>query len=208
MKGVVFLGDRKLELREFPDPTPGPRDVILEIKASGMCGTDLHTYRAPAQLGEAVAGGIKRQGIHFCLRLAYIPIEASLLDSDYTHVPSDRLILRSFMLYSAIGLAVMGVAAGLAFRWKVLLPVIVLLPLAAIMFSVSRGFSYKDTAIVILVAEGIVQVGYFAGLLIRSIAIASLRPGGALNLFKARRDPQERANDRQTSPSAGAGEAP
>jgi hypothetical protein len=34
MKGVVFLGDRKLELREFPDPTPGPRDVILEIKVS------------------------------------------------------------------------------------------------------------------------------------------------------------------------------
>src|SRR5262249_15871221 len=61
MKGVVFLGDRKLELREFPDPTPGPRDVILEIKASGMCGTDLHTYRAAAQRGEAVAGGIKRQ---------------------------------------------------------------------------------------------------------------------------------------------------
>ena len=23
MKGVVFLGDRKLELRDFPDPTPG-----------------------------------------------------------------------------------------------------------------------------------------------------------------------------------------
>jgi D-arabinose 1-dehydrogenase-like Zn-dependent alcohol dehydrogenase len=33
MKGVVFLGDRKLELREFPDPTPGSRDVILEINA-------------------------------------------------------------------------------------------------------------------------------------------------------------------------------
>ena len=30
MKGIVFLGDRKLELREFPDPTPVPRDVILE----------------------------------------------------------------------------------------------------------------------------------------------------------------------------------
>jgi hypothetical protein len=46
MKGVVFLGDRRLELREFPDPTPGARDVILEIKASGMCGSDLHNYRA------------------------------------------------------------------------------------------------------------------------------------------------------------------
>jgi len=30
MKGVVFVGDRKLELRDFPDPTSGPRDVVLE----------------------------------------------------------------------------------------------------------------------------------------------------------------------------------
>jgi threonine dehydrogenase-like Zn-dependent dehydrogenase len=60
MKGVVFLGDRKLELREFPDPTPGPRDVILEIKASGMCGSDLHNYRAPANTGDVVSGGLKR----------------------------------------------------------------------------------------------------------------------------------------------------
>jgi D-arabinose 1-dehydrogenase-like Zn-dependent alcohol dehydrogenase len=51
MKGVVFLGDRKLELREFSDPTPGPRDVILEIKASGMCGSDLHNYPRPGQSG-------------------------------------------------------------------------------------------------------------------------------------------------------------
>ena len=60
MKGVVFLGDRKLELKEFPDPTPGPRDVILEIMASGMCGSDLHNYRAPANPGGVVTGGIKR----------------------------------------------------------------------------------------------------------------------------------------------------
>ena len=49
MKGVVFLGNRKTELRDFPDPTPGPRDVILEIKASGMCGSDLHVYRTPKE---------------------------------------------------------------------------------------------------------------------------------------------------------------
>jgi threonine dehydrogenase-like Zn-dependent dehydrogenase len=61
MQGVVFLGDRKLELRQFPDPAPGPRDVILEIKASGMCGSDLHNYRAPAQPAGTVAGGIVRQ---------------------------------------------------------------------------------------------------------------------------------------------------
>jgi threonine dehydrogenase-like Zn-dependent dehydrogenase len=54
MRGVTFLGDRKLELKEFPDPTPGPRDVIVEIKASGMCGSDLKMYRA---VGGAAALG-------------------------------------------------------------------------------------------------------------------------------------------------------
>ena len=48
MRGVVFTGDSNLELVEFPDPTPGPRDVVLEIKASGMCGSDLKLYRPPA----------------------------------------------------------------------------------------------------------------------------------------------------------------
>jgi len=60
MKGVVFAGDRKIEFREFPDPTPGPGEVVLEIKASGMCGSDLKFYRAvggAASLGFKTAGG-------------------------------------------------------------------------------------------------------------------------------------------------------
>ncbi len=27
MRGVVFPGDREIELMEFPDPTPGPGEV-------------------------------------------------------------------------------------------------------------------------------------------------------------------------------------
>ena len=46
MKGVLFLGNRSLKLEDFPDPSAGPREVVLEIKASGMCGSDLHIYRA------------------------------------------------------------------------------------------------------------------------------------------------------------------
>ena len=46
MRAAVFLGDRKLELQEFPDPSPGPRDVIVQMMASGMCGSDLNFYRA------------------------------------------------------------------------------------------------------------------------------------------------------------------
>lgn len=32
MRGVVFLGDRKVELRKFPDPTPGQGEVVVEMK--------------------------------------------------------------------------------------------------------------------------------------------------------------------------------
>jgi len=35
--------------------------VILEIKASGMCGSDLHNYRAPAHAPGTVTGSIKRE---------------------------------------------------------------------------------------------------------------------------------------------------
>jgi threonine dehydrogenase-like Zn-dependent dehydrogenase len=47
MKGVVFRGNRQLELQDFPDPTPGPGEVVLQIKASGLCGSDLKSYRGP-----------------------------------------------------------------------------------------------------------------------------------------------------------------
>ena len=47
MRGIAFRGDCTLELVTVPDPTPGPGEVVLEIKASGMCGSDLHFYRRP-----------------------------------------------------------------------------------------------------------------------------------------------------------------
>jgi len=45
MRGVVFKGDRKLEIMDFVDPTPGPGEAVIQMKASGMCGSDLHFYR-------------------------------------------------------------------------------------------------------------------------------------------------------------------
>src|SRR3712207_7353349 len=45
MRGVVFLGERRLALEEFPDPLPGPGEVVVAVRASGMCGSDLRPYR-------------------------------------------------------------------------------------------------------------------------------------------------------------------
>lgn len=47
MKGMVVLGEGEMELREFPDPVPAPDEVVIQIKASGMCGTDLHHLNGP-----------------------------------------------------------------------------------------------------------------------------------------------------------------
>ncbi|HVC54085.1 MAG TPA: zinc-binding dehydrogenase [Stellaceae bacterium] len=56
MRGVVFTGERQVEIMEFPDPTPGPGEVVIEMKASGMCGSDLHQYRRPKSGG--ATGGL------------------------------------------------------------------------------------------------------------------------------------------------------
>jgi threonine dehydrogenase-like Zn-dependent dehydrogenase len=47
MQGLVFLGDRQVAIQNFPDPTPGPGDVVVAIRASGMCGSDLPRYIQP-----------------------------------------------------------------------------------------------------------------------------------------------------------------
>ena len=60
MKGAVFLGDRTVALQDFPDPEPGPGEAVVAIRASGMCGSDLHIYRdkpgTPATSGLRVVG--------------------------------------------------------------------------------------------------------------------------------------------------------
>ena len=45
MKGVVLLGDRKAEVKEFPVPDPGPSQVLVRMTISSICGTDMHFYR-------------------------------------------------------------------------------------------------------------------------------------------------------------------
>ena len=58
MRGVVFPGDRKVAFMNFDDPTPGPGEAVLEMKASGMCGSDLKFYRAPADGDGTAALGL------------------------------------------------------------------------------------------------------------------------------------------------------
>jgi L-iditol 2-dehydrogenase len=56
-----------LTVQEVPDPVPGPGEVLLEVRASAVCGSDIHRYlrghRAyPIILGHEAAGVIRSVG--------------------------------------------------------------------------------------------------------------------------------------------------
>lgn len=83
------------------------------------------------------------------------------------------------MEYAATALAILGVAAGVAFRAKVLLPIIGAVLLASIIFGLAKGFGFMNTALMVLMGQAILQGSYFLGLLIRAIfsALRRMRSG-------------------------------
>lgn len=70
MKAIRFTGIKKpLELQEIPIPEIGGRDILVKVKAAGICHSDAH-YRAgispvrpvPLTLGHEVAGIVEKIG--------------------------------------------------------------------------------------------------------------------------------------------------
>jgi (R,R)-butanediol dehydrogenase/meso-butanediol dehydrogenase/diacetyl reductase len=44
MKALVYHGTRDLRYQDFPDPHASTGEVLLRIKASGLCHTDFNEY--------------------------------------------------------------------------------------------------------------------------------------------------------------------
>ena len=61
-------GRGNIELRDVPRPTIGEDEVLLEVRAAGLCGTDLHHYEvgdtvaAPVILGHELVGLVAEVG--------------------------------------------------------------------------------------------------------------------------------------------------
>ena len=79
------------------------------------------------------------------------------------------------MVYVAIAVATVGVAVGLVFRLKVLLPILASLLVVSALFSLAQGLSLLDTALTIVVVQTTIQGGYFLGLVIRAVLTTSHR---------------------------------
>ena len=71
MKSAVFYGKHDLRVEEHPMPEVGPHDVLIQVEACGVCGTDVHIYEGdkgaaevtpPTILGHEFSGVIREVG--------------------------------------------------------------------------------------------------------------------------------------------------
>jgi propanol-preferring alcohol dehydrogenase len=49
VKALRTSGERQVEVLDLPIPKPEPGEVVIEMKATGICGSDLHPYRRPTR---------------------------------------------------------------------------------------------------------------------------------------------------------------
>lgn len=52
MKTAMFYGGPDIRIEEIPTPEPGPGEVLVRVRAAGICGSDLHSYRQPRRDGQ------------------------------------------------------------------------------------------------------------------------------------------------------------
>jgi threonine dehydrogenase-like Zn-dependent dehydrogenase len=48
MQAAVYEGICDIRVQTIPDAAPSPDDIVLRVKACGICGSDLHSYTTGA----------------------------------------------------------------------------------------------------------------------------------------------------------------
>jgi 2-desacetyl-2-hydroxyethyl bacteriochlorophyllide A dehydrogenase len=120
MLAVVIKAPNEVEVMTVDDPTPGRRDVVVEVAACGICGTDLHILEGefaptlPIVPGHEFAGTVVAVGADVTEVTvgARVAVDPSLYchECHYCRLGKDNLCER----WNAIGVSVPGAAAEFA----------------------------------------------------------------------------------------------
>ncbi len=69
MRALVLTEYKRLQVREVPEPVAGDADVLVRVRACGICGSDVHGFDGssgrrvpPAVMGHEAAGVVERVG--------------------------------------------------------------------------------------------------------------------------------------------------
>ena len=107
MKAAVFHGPQDVRFEEIDAPTLADGDVLLRVKACGICGSDLHTYKHgmfqqlgnPIEQGrvlghefsgEVIATGGPIPGVNLGDRVTSIGVGAN---AEYLRIPKERVAM-------------------------------------------------------------------------------------------------------------------
>lgn len=117
MQAAVIKAPNEVEIVQVDDPTPGPRDVIVDVAACGICGTDMHILEGefapslPIIPGHEFAGTVAAVGKDVTeFRIGQkVAVDPSLYchECHYCRIGRDNLCER----YAAIGVTAPGAAA-------------------------------------------------------------------------------------------------
>jgi (R,R)-butanediol dehydrogenase / meso-butanediol dehydrogenase / diacetyl reductase len=56
MQVGLVTGQRRVELKDFPEPVPAPGKAVVQIACCGICGTDVHAYLSGEPYNPAICG--------------------------------------------------------------------------------------------------------------------------------------------------------
>src|SRR5690348_14985297 len=71
MKALLLSKYKRLEVVDVPRPEPGPNDLLVKVRACGICGSDVHGFDGstgrripPVIMGHEAAGVVAATGVN------------------------------------------------------------------------------------------------------------------------------------------------
>ena len=158
MKAAVFHGVGDMRVMEIPDPEAGPDGVLVKVKAVGICGTDLHTYRTGIfkEMSMPIEGG----GVLFGHEFSGDVVEVGANVPDFK--VGDRVVgvtLGAYAEYARVGPELMGVPILFNLPDNVSYEEAATIePLAVSLATVKRG-QPQETDTVLILGAGMIGLG-------------------------------------------------
>jgi L-iditol 2-dehydrogenase len=182
MKALVFRGPSSMPLEDRPDPVPRRGEVVVAVRASGICGSDVHGFRG--------ATGRRRVGVVMGHEAAGQVVEVGP-DVTATRV-GDRVVLRSILPCGrcdrcrhgqpniCLDRRGMGMHFDGAYAERIVVDEALLLPLP-------EAVGYEDASLVEPLAVAMHAVNITPFRLLDSVVIVGAGAIGLLTLLAARR---------------------
>jgi (R,R)-butanediol dehydrogenase / meso-butanediol dehydrogenase / diacetyl reductase len=179
MKAVIFQGvGRPLELGTVADPSCEPGQIILKVRSSGVCGSDLHWTSTPGALSEGAVLGHEFSGT-----VVEAPGARSLIGRPATALPMHacwtcRDCTMGHPFFCSTGRLV-GLNAPGAFAEYVAVD-------AGMLQLLPAGVTFEEGALVEPLAVAHHAVGKAGSLLSKNVVVIGAGPIGAAVVFFAR----------------------